>query len=152
MLGPPSIDSSIEGVPVKSRLLPVDRSVSFVRGDRKRADRHCSDRHSGAPGPSRPPPLTDLTNSGQMAAMKQVKIAELKAGLSGYLSQVRSGERFVVCDRATPVAWLVPYGGDDETQVIAPKAPPIPAKSLKPVKLRRRVDVVALLRQSRDQR
>jgi len=87
-----------------------------------------------------------------MQSMKQVKIAELKAGLSGYLAEVRNGERIMVCDRATPVAWLVPYGGEDETQVIAPKAPPIPAKSLKPIKLRRRVDVVGLLRQSRDQR
>jgi prevent-host-death family protein len=87
-----------------------------------------------------------------MPAMKQVKIAELKAGLSGYLAEVRNGERIVVCDRATPVAWLVPYGGDDDTQIVPPKAPPLPAKKLTPIKLRRRVDVVALLRQSRDQR
>lgn len=96
--------------------------------------------------------MTNLTNSGQMRAMKQVKIAELKAGLSGYLAEVRNGTRIVVCDRATPVAWLVPYGGDEETQIVPPSGPPLSAKGLKPVKLRRRVDVVALLRQSRDQR
>ena len=87
-----------------------------------------------------------------MAVMKRVKIAELKAGLSGYLAEVRNGERLVVCDRTTPVAWLVPFGGDDDTQIVPPKAPPATAKSLSPVKLRRRVNLVALLRQSRDQR
>jgi prevent-host-death family protein len=96
--------------------------------------------------------LTNLTNSGQMQAMRQVKIAELKAGLSGYLAAVRNGEEVVVCDRATPVARLVPYAGDDETQIVPAKSPPTPFRSLKPIKLRRRADVVTLLRQSRDQR
>ena len=87
-----------------------------------------------------------------MQAMKKVKIAELKAGLSGYLSEVRSGERIVVCDRATPVAWLLPYAAETDVQIIPPKAPPLAAARLKPVRMRRRVDVVALLRESRNQR
>jgi len=87
-----------------------------------------------------------------MEVMKRVGIAELKAGLSGYLAEVRRGERLVVCDRTTPVAWLVPYGGEEETVVVPPQSPPIAAKRIKAVKLRRRVDVVALLRDSRDQR
>lgn len=87
-----------------------------------------------------------------MVTMKKVGIAELKAGLSGYLAEVRRGERLVVCDRTTPVAWLVPYGGEDQTAIVPPQSPPIAAKRIRPVKLRRRVDVVALLRDSRDQR
>jgi prevent-host-death family protein len=87
-----------------------------------------------------------------MQAMKRVKIAELKAGLSAYLAAVRNGEEVIVCDRATPVARLMPYAGEDETQIVPPKAAPIPLRSLKPIKLRRRADVVTLLRQSRDQR
>jgi len=87
-----------------------------------------------------------------MVVMKKVGIAELKAGLSGYLAEVRSGERLVVCDRTIPVAWLVPYGDEEEALVVPPQAPPIALKRLKPVKLRRKVDVVALLRESRDQR
>jgi len=87
-----------------------------------------------------------------MVAMKRVGVAELKAGLSGYLAEVRGGERLVVCDRTTPIAWLLPYGDQDETLIVRPAAPPIAAKRLRPVKLRRKVDVVALLRESRDQR
>jgi len=87
-----------------------------------------------------------------MGVMKKVGIAELKAGLSSYLAAVRTGEHFVVCDRTTPVARLVPYADEDQTLIIAPQAPPIAAKSIKPVRLRRRIDVVALLRDSRDQR
>ncbi len=84
--------------------------------------------------------------------MRQVKIAELKAGLSGYLTAVRNGERLLVCDRATPIAVLGPIGDPDETALIPAKAAPIPLKQIRAVKLRKRVDVVALLRESRDQR
>jgi len=87
-----------------------------------------------------------------MLAMKKVGIAELKAGLSAYLAEVRGGERLVVCDRTTPVAWLVPYGDEDDALLVAPKAPPGAIKRIKPVKLRRKVDALALLRESRDQR
>ncbi len=84
--------------------------------------------------------------------MKQVKIAELKAGLSGYLTAVRNGERLLVCDRATPIAVLAPIGDPDEPALIPAKAAPIPLTQIRPVRLRKRVDVVALLRESRDQR
>lgn len=87
-----------------------------------------------------------------MLVMKKVGIAELKAGLSGYLAEVRAGERLVVCDRTTPVALLVPYGEADEVLIVPPKAAPIAAKRLKAVKPRRKVDIIALLRESRDQR
>ena len=87
-----------------------------------------------------------------MMVMKKVGIAELKAGLSAYLAEVRNGERLVVCDRTTPVAWLVPYGEAEEALMVPPQAPPIAVKRIKPVKLRRKVDVVGLLRESRDQR
>lgn len=84
--------------------------------------------------------------------MKKVKIAELKAGLSAHLAEVRNGERLLVCDRATPIAWLVPYRETDDLEIVPATAPPLPLKQLKPVKLRKRVDVVALLRESREQR
>jgi antitoxin (DNA-binding transcriptional repressor) of toxin-antitoxin stability system len=87
-----------------------------------------------------------------MQAMKKVGIAELKSGLSAVLAEVRNGARVMVCDRATPIAWLVPYAGEDDVVIVPAKAAPIPLKAIKPVKLRRRLDVVALLRESRDQR
>ena len=40
--------------------------------------------------------------------MMQVKISELKNGLSSYLRKVKSGESVLVLDRNTPVARLVP--------------------------------------------
>jgi prevent-host-death family protein len=84
--------------------------------------------------------------------MKQVKIAELKAGLSGYLAEVRNGERLLVCDRATPIALLIPCADVEDVEIVPAKAPPIPLKQIRRVRLRKRVDVVAALRDSRDQR
>lgn len=84
--------------------------------------------------------------------MKKVKIAELKAGLSAHLAEVRNGERLLVCDRATPIAWLLPYRDVDDLEIIPATAPPAPLKQRKPIRLRKRVDVLALLRESREQR
>ena len=40
--------------------------------------------------------------------MKSVNIAELKNGLSQYLSQVRAATEIVICDRNFPIARIVP--------------------------------------------
>lgn len=85
--------------------------------------------------------------------MKQVKVSELKAKLSTYLAAVRAGESVVVCDRHTPIAQIVPLEHERNDLVI--EQPTRPRSSLKhlPVpQLRRKVDVVTLLRQDRDQR
>ena len=85
--------------------------------------------------------------------MKRVMISELKAKLSAYLSEVRKGETVVVCDRKTPVARLVPYMQDAEELGI--EEPVITDREHawpKPVRLRKKVDVVRLLREDRDQR
>ena len=87
-----------------------------------------------------------------MLVMKKVGIAELKAGLSGYLAEVRGGERVMVCDRTTPVAWLIPYAEEDSVVIVPPQLPAAAVKQVRAVKTRRRVDVVALLRDSREQR
>ena len=84
----------------------------------------------------------------------RVGIAELKAHLSAYVARAKAGERIVICDRETPVAELRPT---------VPELPPLPirwatrpwsevAATIKPVKTRVPVDVVALLREDRDQR
>lgn len=44
---------------------------------------------------------------------KTVMIAELKARLSSYLRAARRGQSVVVCERATPVARLVPYAEEE---------------------------------------
>jgi len=85
--------------------------------------------------------------------MKQVMISELRAKLSAYLSEVRKGETVVVCDRKTPVARLIPYTQD--TEELGIEEPVITDREHawpKPVRLRKKVDVVRLLREGRDQR
>jgi len=85
--------------------------------------------------------------------MKRAQIAELKTHLSKYLAQVRAGETVVVCDRKTPIARLVPYGeADDRFLVHEPTRPAAAIRAVRGVKPKKAVNVVALLRDSRDQR
>lgn len=85
--------------------------------------------------------------------MRSAKISELKAHLSEYLAEVRRGSTVIVCDRDTPIARLVPYDGPaDDFRVEEPIRPVSDLKKVRGVRPRRPVDVVKLLRESRDQR
>jgi antitoxin (DNA-binding transcriptional repressor) of toxin-antitoxin stability system len=87
--------------------------------------------------------------------MKHVKVSELKAKLSAHLdlAEVRAGETVVVCDRDTPIARIVPLEkGLDDLVVEEPTLPRSALKRLPVPRLRGHVDVVAILRESRDQR
>jgi prevent-host-death family protein len=88
-----------------------------------------------------------------MKDMKYANVSELKARLSAYLAHVRQGNTVVVSDRRTPVARLVPV--DQRVDGITIERARRPARDLrhvKAVRLRRRVDVAKLLRESREQR
>ena len=85
--------------------------------------------------------------------MRQTNVSGLKARLSEYLAAVRNGETVEVHDRRTPIARLVPIGeGTEELRITEPTRPIADLAKVKPPRLRRRVDVVRLLRESRDQR
>ena len=85
--------------------------------------------------------------------MKQTNVSGLKARLSEYLAAVRNGETIVVNDRRTPIARLVPFDGGTDDLSISEAAQSVHALAkVKPLRLRRRLDVVRLLRESRDQR
>jgi prevent-host-death family protein len=85
--------------------------------------------------------------------MKTVKVSEVKAKLSAYLRGVRKGESVLIVDRTTPVAKLVPVEhSPDEVVILEPSGPTPALKKLKPVPLRKRVDILELLRESREQR
>ena len=85
--------------------------------------------------------------------MKEAKISELKAKLSGYLATVRRGESVLVTDRRTPIALLVPYEEtEDRLTIEEPTAPLAGLKKIRGIRPRRPIDVVKLLRESRDQR
>ncbi|HEX7409233.1 MAG TPA: type II toxin-antitoxin system prevent-host-death family antitoxin, partial [Candidatus Binatia bacterium] len=90
---------------------------------------------------------------GHNKTMKRTNVYGLKARLSAYLAEVRSGETVVVCDRNHPIARLVPIDAATDDFRVEPaqgRVPPI--KVLPKIRLRRKVDVVAILRASRDQR
>jgi prevent-host-death family protein len=84
--------------------------------------------------------------------MKRAKISELKAKLSAYLRNVRNGETVLVVDRTTPIAKLMPIEAEDEVVIVGPSGPTPALKRVKPVRLRKKIDIVELLRESRDQR
>ena len=78
--------------------------------------------------------------------MNSVKIAELKSGLSAYLSEVRQGGTVVVYDRNTPIAKLVPFNEEqDDLVVIESTASPRELKKIKGVRPKRTVDVDKLI-------
>jgi prevent-host-death family protein len=85
--------------------------------------------------------------------MKSVKVSELKARLSEYLARARRGETVVVCDRNTPIARLIPYDErSDEFRIEPPTLPRSALRKIRGVRTRGPVDVVRLLRESRDSR
>ena len=85
-----------------------------------------------------------------MTMSTRVGIAELKAHLSEYVARAKAGERIVVCDRQTPVAELRPLGFS--LAIRHATRPPSDLLKIKPVKAKFPVDVVALLREDRDER
>jgi prevent-host-death family protein len=85
--------------------------------------------------------------------MKHAKVSELKAHLSAYLAHVRQGNTVVVTDRRTPVARLVPVDQrSDSITIERARRPVSDLRHVKAVRLRRRVNVAKLLRESREQR
>ena len=68
-------------------------------------------------------------------------VAHLETHLSQYLAEVRRGQTVIVYDRSTPIARLVPY---------EPERPMTDLRAIRGVKPRRPVDIVRLLRESRE--
>lgn len=85
--------------------------------------------------------------------MQRAQVARLKAHLSQYLASVRRGDTVIVCDRKTPIARLVPYAETDDGFVVhEPTRSVTDLKGVPGIKPKRRVDIVRLLRESRDER
>jgi prevent-host-death family protein len=94
-----------------------------------------------------------MTTYGHFMVMKRAKVSDLKARLSGYLASVRAGDTVVVCDRNTPIARIVPYDERDDGFVVhEAEQPGADVRKIPRVKPRKRVDVVRMLREDRDQR
>jgi len=86
--------------------------------------------------------------------MDTVTVAELKARLSHYLREVREGASFTVLSRDIPVATLGPYEPDDsdDLEIIEPTEDPALWGQVDLPPLGRSIDVVALIREDRDDR
>lgn len=83
--------------------------------------------------------------------MKTVRIAELKARLSGYLREVRNGRSVTVLDRETPIARIVPYHAAPSSLIIHRPRPhsPSPGRVKVPPPLSIQGDIVELLIEER---
>ena len=82
--------------------------------------------------------------------MKKAKISELKAGLCSYLAQVKAGNTLIVCERATPIARLVPFEEGRDSLLVREASRPIrDLNKIRPVHLRNRVDAMRVLSESR---
>lgn len=94
-----------------------------------------------------------VTISSHNVVMSDVKVAELKAKLSAYLSEVRRGETVIVYDRATPIARLVPFEIQaDDLALIEASARPAELKRIKGVRPKKPIDTDKLLRELRRDR
>ena len=85
--------------------------------------------------------------------MKYVKVSELKAKLSEHLRRVEAGETVIVLDRKRPVARIVPTdASSSDVRITEPSESVESLRELKPIRVGRRVDVGALLRELRGDR
>ncbi len=83
--------------------------------------------------------------------MRTIRIADLKARLSEYLSRVRRGDVLTVLDRETSMARIMPHGDERHRLTVrhpAADAPP-PHRVPLPPPLKVDVDVVTLLLEER---
>lgn len=81
--------------------------------------------------------------------MKTVKIADLKAHLSAYLREVRSGKELVVADRETPFAVLTPISARDNPLGIRKATHPHLLKQFKGIRPRKDFDPLEALWEER---
>jgi len=78
--------------------------------------------------------------------MKQVRIAELKSGLSAFLRAVQRGESIAVLDRDTPIAHIVPVREPRGLRLRKPASgAPAPSKVPLPEPANLKLDIVELL-------
>jgi prevent-host-death family protein len=93
-----------------------------------------------------------MTLSGHNESMKRAKVSELKARLSSYLADVRKGDILVVCDRATPIARLIPMEEEAGSLKIVDASKPLgELGEIRPVRLRKKIDIGNILSEARGQ-
>jgi len=77
-------------------------------------------------------------------------VSEVKARLSAYLAEVRSGDTVVICDRSTPIAQLVPLDSKtDEVKIREASKPVREISRCRAVRLGKKVNVDRILSETR---
>ncbi len=85
--------------------------------------------------------------------MKRANVSELKSRLSSYLAEVKKGDTVVVCERQTAIARLIPYEDQDRDFKVHEATEPLPKlREIRPVRLRKRVNVGKMLQDMRGDR
>ena len=85
--------------------------------------------------------------------MIAAKIFELKNRLSAYLREVKNGHEILIMERETPVAKMVPYSNRmRDFTVREPRGDLQGIKKIPRVKLRKRVDILKILEETRGDR
>ena len=84
--------------------------------------------------------------------MTTVNVAKLKAELSKYIKLAEAGEEVIITDHKVPKVKLVVIDEKPKLQVTEPTRPFSDLKPLKLSKSMTEVDVVALIREDRDNR
>lgn len=110
------------------------------------------------------PPSHAPRQSGYNSQMKTASISEAKNRFSAYVDLARRGESILITDRGNPVARLVPLepGSKDHRNswlaemerlglIRRPAKPPL-RKLPKPIKLKKKIDVVRLIAEDREGR
>lgn len=85
--------------------------------------------------------------------MNKAKVSELKARLSSYLAEVKRGETITVCERQTAIARLVPYEEDDRELKARDAVKPLSdLGKIRPVRLKKKIDIERMLKEMRGDR
>ena len=85
--------------------------------------------------------------------MKRAKVSEVKARLSSYLAEVKRGETITVCERQTAIARLVPFEEEDREFKVRDAAEPLAnLGKIRPVRLKKKINVHRMLEETRGDR
>ena len=95
--------------------------------------------------------LDMMTISGHHEDMKKAKVSELKSRLSSYLAEVKRGDTVVVCERQTPIARLVPFVEEEQGFRVRDANRQIGnLAEIRPVRLRKKIDLERILKETRE--
>ena len=90
---------------------------------------------------------------GHDVVMKKTKVSELKAHLCSYLAEVKRGDSLIVCERTTPIARIIPIESESAGFHVVEAGKPLRELTrIRPVRLRKKMNVGKILREARGEK